>query len=134
MATQYRNTGGRHTQMDGTVVATGALFVDSDDELCSKFAGKFEVVGKVEAQEPLPTGDETDPPKTGTDVDKPGTDHLVADGEDVTDEYPNAVKAGLKVVKTKKGWTVYDAEGSPINDAPLKKKDVDDVINEWIEE
>lgn len=134
MATQYRNTGGQHTQLDGTVVATGGTFVDADDNLCSKFTGKFEALGKVEVQEPLPAVPATDPPETGTDPTKPDTDHSEAEGEDVTEEFPIAGEHNLKVVKVKKGWIVYDSEGAPINDVPLKKKDVEDVINEWIED
>ena len=134
MTTQYRNTGGQHTQIDGTVVATGETFVDADDDLCSKFSGKFEVVARLEAQGPLQAPPATDPPKTGTDPTKPDTDHSEADGKDVTEEFPIAGEHNLKVVKVKKGWIVYDSEGGPINDAPLKKGEIEDVINEWIED
>lgn len=135
MATKYKNTGGRHTCMDGTVVATGETFVDADDNLCSKFTGKFESMGKVDVQEPLPASETTDPPKTETDSTKPDTDHSTVDGVDVTAEFAAAVNNDLKVVKVKNGWIVYDSEGVPINDTPLKKKkEVEDVINEWIED
>lgn len=132
MTTQYKNTGGQHTQGNGNVVPTGGTFIDPDDNLASKFVGKFEVLARVDGTNDPQAPENTTPPGTGTEGEKSNTDHSEADGEDVTAEFPTAVEHGLKIIKTKKGWVVYDADGVSINDEPLRKKDVDDVINEWV--
>jgi len=123
MSTQYKNKGGDHTTGDGAVVPTGGVFIDDDDELCSKFPGKFEVVG-IAHTTANPAGEPNEHDGEGTDE---------GEGEDVTGDFELAKENDFKVIKTEKGWNVFNNDGDLINGNPLRKKEVIGVINEWLE-
>lgn len=116
MATKYKNIGGNHTQTNGDVVPTGGVFIDPDDTLDKKFAAKFEVIER------------------GIDADDATSEDQPEAGVDVTDDFPTAKAAGLTVIKAGKTWDVYDEDREPINDKPLRKKDVEAIIDEYSKE
>lgn len=113
MATHtYRNLGGQHILLDGTTIEKGEVFECDDPELLTKFPQKFERVHPGEAEGAPTAGDRTD----------------------VTTDFPEAAEADLTVLKDRKGWFVFDEGDEPLNEKPLKKKDVAAFIETYLED
>lgn len=129
MAT-LKNVGGQHVFADGTTIAPGAVFeYDGDaDELVKKFIGKFEYERTAPVAAPAPTTPAA--PSAPTKPEKTADDGFV----DMTDDFPVAAQHDLKVLRDRRGWWLYDGDKDPVNEKPLKKKDVDAEIAEYIQD
>lgn len=153
----YKNNGGAHTLLDGTTIPHGGTFESDDPNLLKKFRGKFERV-IIEAVTPEPpcvqapseasaqiTQDVNTEEEEKTPVQKAaekGAEFVLPEGSvDVTDEFPTAKDADIRVLKDKRGWWVYDfmlsaddTNNEPANDKPLRKKDVGTFIDDLLAE
>lgn len=113
MSTHVKNIGGQHTLADGTTVEHGGTFEYEGTlaELQAKYPNKFVAAEGGKAAAPA-APEETD----------------------VTEDFPAAKENDLQVVKTAKGWNIYDDGDDPINEKPLKKKDVQAAIDAYLAE
>ena len=139
---KYRNLGGKHVMVDGTVIKHDEVFESEDTELCKRFVNKFERLhedapttpSNAVVAEPVVTSTPTLENATQANVSTIQAivthPQLIEGRVDVTAEYPAAVEAKLLVVKDKQGTWVYDGDAlEAINDKPLKtSKAVDKII------
>lgn len=150
---KYKNLGGKHIMVDGTVIKHGDVF-EGDEQLGKLFINKFErlhedpptIPETVEAAEsvvtPVPTSENATQANvvTAAAIVVPVEEAIVTHPQltegrvDVTTEYPKAIEAKLLVVKDKQGLWVYDDDAlEAINDKPLKtSKAVDKVIAQYL--
>lgn len=129
---KWKNVGAAHTTETGRNVQRGEVF-ESDLPLDTLFVGKFERVYKeAEAEAEAEAPKAPDNTEQGALTEK--KECVSSDREDVTTEFPGAAEAGLVVVKDKKGWCVYDEGNAPINEKPLRKKDVLEIVAEYTTE
>jgi len=142
---KYKNLGGKHVTVGGTVIRHGEIF-EGDEQLGKLFINKFErlhedppatpekvEVAKHVATPAVATENATQANVVTTEavVTHP---QLIEGRVNVTAEYPKAVETKLLVVKDKQGLWVYDDDAlEAINDKPLKtSRAVDKVIAQYL--
>ena len=123
----YINKGGQHVLADGTKVERGERFDCDDPDLRVNFPNKFELVNVDEKPVNAPPPVAAKPaPAPKPDKDEP---------EDVTKDFTVDQDGNLTVLKDKKGWNVFEeGDEEPLNEKPLKKKDVQPFIDEYLDE
>lgn len=146
----YLNKAGKHSCLDGTVVPHGKT-VETEEDLIAKFGRKFELVTPVNPIQAaaetgasgllVPDGPALAPADGGGGANSADAAENATDGAqapagmtDVTEEYPAAAKADLTVCHNKRGWWVFDAGTEAVNEKPLKKKDVEVFIKDYLAE
>lgn len=129
-AYRYRNNGGQHVFLDNTVVEHGETFVCDDPDLMTKFPQKFtRVYDEPTPAEKTPVQEAAEKGAAGAAPKK-----AIPEFKDVTDEFPEAGKADLRVLKNKAGWWLYDDDDDPVNEKALKKKEVAEAIAVFVTE
>jgi len=144
---RFKLIGGNH-QQDGKTYKTGDI-VESKHDLAKAFKGQFERIYEQEsaksAQSSPPlsegrgkNGSTSSPPSpngeggagAGGDGSKPSEF-----GDDVTEQFPDAVKAELKVYATKGGWfTVVDPDGNKaLSEKKLRQDAVPEFLKQYVE-
>ena len=151
----FRVLGGSHDE-GGKIYQKGEQ-VASDRDLVSMFGrNKFEAVGDFTPavvksdKTPIPQTKKAVPrqeknkstidPGTGIDLSKEvdAADSKVdlldvhAFGVDITEEFPKATEAGLRVYK-KRGWCTVVDDGTKVNDKGIKQADVEAFIANMLE-
>ena len=116
----YKNIGGDHVFVDGSVVKNGDVCT-CDEDLCAKFVNKFERVHADETTTPAPKKKPKVPQKPETETGP----------VDVTDDFEGAAENDLKVIKENNGWSIID-DGEVVNEKPLRKKEVAGTIEEYL--
>lgn len=126
MTQTVKNVGGAHMLPDGSIIEHKGTFEYDGDikELQRRFPNKFEAVV-------LPTATPTPTPSTDPEPKEPVVPEV--DPVDVTEEFPTAGENDLTVVKDKAGWWVLD-DDKRVNEKPLRKKDVADEIDRYLNE
>jgi hypothetical protein len=136
MSVTYKNNGGTHVMVDGTVIKAGQVFACDDENLDKIFVGKFsKVIIETPAKAAAPAQKAQEPTKVAKPAPAPATAASGnGSGEDVTDQFPRAAGADLTVRRTKSGHWVYDGATDPANDAPLTKKGVEAFLTEYLKD
>jgi len=135
----YKNNGGQHVMLDGTVVGNGET-ITCEDDLAAKYPTKFVVVvdtGTVTQTTSTPEAEKTDVQKAAeagaVDVGSQDAEpEIPEDMKDVTDEFPAAEEAELIVCKNKRGWWIFDGDDEPANEKPLKKREVNAFVKDYL--
>jgi hypothetical protein len=134
--TTYINKGGLHTLADGTKVPGGETFESTDPNLCAKFPLKFEKAGSVKKPVNATTAaPEPESTATPSEENKAISGQTVAENapQDVTAEFTVDSDGSLTVLRDKKGWAVFeDGDDDALNDKPLKKKEVQPFIDDYL--
>ncbi len=107
-------TGCRYVKTPGS---DEPVLVDSDEDLLKLFPGQFRHVG----HSPVAPHQQVTTTIVPTQEQKPQSIPL---GEDVSDQFPKAAKADLKVFKSETGYRVADADepGTALDDGSLTSK------------
>jgi hypothetical protein len=134
MKKTYLNKGGTHTALDGTVTPKGGT-ITTEEDLVAKFGSrKFALMQPGQPVPAAPAAPEA-PKAPDTNEDADSGDDVAPDGmDDVTADFPVAEAHDLTVKKDKRGWWVFDGDEDPANEKPLRKKDVDVFLEEYLAE
>lgn len=136
MKTIYENIGGTHTTREGVDVLRGQTFEDPDPDLCAKFPNKLRKVTAQQTPVNAPAGGGVAPtPPQGAESPDKGGEISEKRGTDVTGEFTVDKAGTLSVLKDGTGWHVYEkGDPDPLNEKPLKKKEVQAFIDDYISE
>lgn len=127
--TKYKNIGGPHVMVDGSVVAHGGVF-ETEQDMQAVFPNKFELVDDAPAPKPVAEVPKAKPaPQQKADAKKAPAENA----QDVTEDFDIAKEFDVRVLKDKSGWWVVDLD-TVIHEAPLKKGSVAKFIADTFKE